>query len=225
MNSNQLVFAGIGAPALVAGGAVAVPLVAGYAGSFYVGGTTASTIASGGAGFVAGGTFGAGFEYGKNSAFGLDNTVGGYTAAVVGGGLGGTGLRLVPTKYLASSLGQAANRGLVGAFSGGIGEFSGQLVTAGGNLSQVDSSQILLQGGIGGSLGAALPDVRWNGRTAGRNSSVAIYAGLQTRLNNGSISRFQVGYATSAGAANAVKGLYAQGAGAAVDGVIKRASR
>ena len=221
---NKFLFISVGAPTLLAAGAAVAPVVAGYAGSFFISGSTASTLASGGAGFVTGGTFGTGFEFTKNRAFGLQDTAGGYTSAFVGGGLGGTGLRLLPTGYLATSLGQAANRGLVGALSGVAGEYSGQLVTAGGDRSQIDASQILLQGGIGATLGAALPDVRWNGVTAGRNSPVAIYTGLQTRLNSGNIGRFQVGYATNAGAANAVKGIYGQGAGAAVDGVIKRAA-
>jgi hypothetical protein len=129
----------------------------------------------------------------------------------------------VPRSYLETTLGRAANRFAVGAFSGGLGEFSGQAVSSRGDIGQINLNQVVLATGVGGIAGAALPDVRINGFTSGRNNAGAIYNGLQTRLTNGMISQFQLRNATNAGAANAVKGLYGQAAGTVVDGTIKKA--
>ncbi|MBS0503431.1 MAG: LysM peptidoglycan-binding domain-containing protein, partial [Proteobacteria bacterium] len=223
---NKLLFAGIGGPALIAGGAVAASLAAGYFGGFYVGGT-ASTIASGTAGFVTGGTFGAGFEFSKNRTFGLQDTGGGYTAAILGGGLGGTGLRLLPNTVLGRAVSTRVQAVALGAFSGGVGDFAGQLVTTGGDRSQVSLSQLGLAIGLGGGLGAVTPlEVRSTlVGTAGRNDSLSIYQGLNTRLNSGDIVQMRLRYPVNAGAANAVVGSGQQAVGTLIDGARQRVGR
>lgn len=219
---NKLMFVAVGAPALIAGGAALAPVAAGYAGSFFVG-QTASTVAAGGAGFATGGTFGAAFEYGKNESFGLEHTAGGYTTAILGGGLGATGLKLLPTSILGRAVSARAQTITLGAFSGGVGDISGQLVTNGGDYLQVNYGQALLATGLGGSLGAVTPlELRINGFSAGRNNSLSIYQGLSTRMNSGNITQMQLRYPVNAGAANAVVGSGQQVVGTIVDGVKQR---
>ncbi len=222
---NKLLFVGFGAPIPTAGGFVAAPAAAGYAGSFYIGGT-ASTIASGTAGFTAGGLFGAGFEFSKNEAFGLEHTVGGYTTSVLTGGIGGTGLRLLPNTVLGRAVSTRAQTAALGGFSGLVGDGAGQLVTNSGDIYAIDGSQLVFATGLGVSLGAATRlEVRINGFTSGRNNSLSIYRGLNTRMENGDIIQMRLRYPVSAGAANAVRASGQQAVGTVIEGTRQRVGR
>ena len=98
-----------------------------------------------------------------------------------------------------------------------------QFITARGDINQINGNQLLLQGGIGGAVGVAIPiEVKINRFTSGRNNASAIYTGLRTRFTSGDIVQMQLRYAIKDGVANAIKGLYGQGAGAFVDGAVKK---
>jgi hypothetical protein len=114
----------------------------------------------------------------------------------------------------------------LGGFSGLVGDGAGQLVTTGGNLNGLNGGQLFLAGGLGGGLGAVTPlELRLNGFTGGRNSSLSIYQGLRTRLNGGNIVQMQLRYPVAAGAGNAVVGSGQQAAGAFIDGARQRVGR
>lgn len=70
-----------------------------------------------------------------------------------------------------------------------------------------------------------LLDVRLSGFTSGRNSSLSIYQGLNTRLDSGNIVQMRLRYPVNAGAANAVVGSGRQAVGTLIDGTKQRVGR
>lgn len=219
----QFLFAGIGAPILIAGGAIAAPAAAGLAGSYFTVSSTTGAIASGTAGFVTGGAFGVGFEFAKNRSFGIADSSAVYASAFVGGGIGGTGLRLLPNSILGRVVSERAQTAFLGALSGFGGNFAGQLVSNQGDLSRVNVADLGFATGLGAGLGGLTRlDARFGGFTVGRNNPIAVSEGLQTRYINGNISQFQLKYATKAGSATAIKEVYRQAVGATVEGIKHR---
>jgi hypothetical protein len=207
--------------ATAAAGMIAVPAAGAWGGSFYASGTTAHIAASSGAGFVTGGSFGLPIEFALNEMTGSQHTLGGYTAAFVGGGVGGTGLRLLPRSLVRTTIGRAVNGFLTGAFSGASGNSVGQLVTTSGDLSRIDYNQFLWSTASGGIVGSLTPmlDVRINGVSLGRNNAMSTYQGLQTRMNSGDIARMRLRYSVNNGAATVVQGSGRQVVGAALERV------
>lgn len=111
------------------------------------------------------------------------------------------------------------------AVRGGIGDVTGQTIDHG--FYNVDYGQSLSAIGIGAGLGAVTPlEIRsaYLG-TAGRNNSLSIYQGLNTRITSGNITQMQLRYPVNAGAANAVVGSGQQALGTLIDGTRQRVGR
>lgn len=175
-----------------------------------------------GTSFVVGGATGGTFEYSKNRVFGLKGTVGGYFGSILGGGVGGTGYQI---------LGRGApivlNNIALGGVAGAGGDFVGQEVDMRlGNRRNLDGRSILVSGLIGGAAGGASSlEVRVNGLNAGSNSNVAIYKGLQARINSGNVNQFQLRYGVRAGVGQGVLGMGQAGAGSVYVGIYQDGNR
>lgn len=161
-------------------------------------------------------------EAGKNVSFDADGTLGSYGGAAASGALGGTGVKL---------LGQAApslaNNIALGATTGFGGEIIAQSVdVSSGKAGDFNMNNIAAATVIGAGASAATPlDVRVGGLNAGRNNSVAIHNGLQTRLNSGDISGHQLQYSVEAGVGTALKGTGQGALGAAATGVYQKVTQ
>ena len=212
---NKLLFVSLGGPALLAAGGVLAPLAGAYAGG-------AGGLAYYATSFGVGGAAGATFEYSKNRVFGLQDTPGGYVGSVLGGGIGGTGLQV-----LSSGAPQLLNNIATGGFLGVIGNGAGQYVdTKFGYANSFDFRDVVMSGAIGAAAGGAVPlEFRINGLNAGRNNSVAVYNGLQTRLNNGNIGQFRLRYGVAAGVGRGVRGVGQDAAGKLYTGIYEDANR
>ncbi|MCB5425960.1 LysM peptidoglycan-binding domain-containing protein [Altererythrobacter sp. CC-YST694] len=214
---NKLLFVAVGAPALVAGSAVAAPAAGAYAVSLGGGG-----MAYYGTSFAVGSLTSGGFEYAKNEVFGLEHTTGGYVGSMLSGGIGGTGLKVLG----AGGTPALVNDTLTGGVLSGGGEAFGQYINLKlGNISNIDEESIVISSFIGAASSGGVGDVRINGLNAGRNSSLSIYKGLQTRMSNGSISQFGMRYGIMGGIAEGIKGVGQGAADSIYSGIYEDANR
>jgi len=217
---NQFMFVSVGAPVLLAGGAALAPVAGAAAVAF--GGTSVSgltgSVAFYGTSFAVGGTTGGVFEYSKNEVFGLPHTPGGYAGSILGGGIGGAWVRgVLGTQIFGREVPAVVNNMVTGGVLGASGDFVGQEIDMKlGYRTNFDERSILVSGGIGAAAGGVVPlEVRVSGLNVGRNNSLSMYNGLQTRITTGNIGQFRLRYGVMGGVGQGVRGV-GQGAASSV---------
>lgn len=219
--SNKFLFVGLAAPAAAGAAGAAAPVLGTMVGEQFVSATMGKAAYYATSATV-GGTANLGMEAAKNGVFGTKGMTGAYVGAVVSGGLGATGFRV-----FGSSAPPLVNNVALGVISGAGREVVAQRIdTATGATDGMNARNIAVAAAIGGGVGAAsLLEVRVSGWNSGRNSSVSIYEGLQTRISNGHIGQHRLHYGVEAGVGQAVTGT-AQGAiGATVTGIYQKATQ
>lgn len=89
----------------------------------------------------------------------------------------------------------------------------------------MDGRSIFVSSAIGAAAGGGIGDFRVGGLNAGRNNSLSVYNGLQTRMSTGNISQFRLRYGVAGGLGQGLRGVGQGAASSVYVGIYQDANR